>query len=131
MGRPGARVEIEGLGEVRSALRKAKHDLDDLKGAGKDAADMVAGEARTIVPRLTGTLEQTIRGAGQAGGAVVRAGNAKVVYAPIIHFGWPAHGIEPRPFIYDALDRRADEVVTRYRQALDRIADEFNSGGMT
>ena len=43
-----------------------------------------------------------------------------VPYAGVIHFGWPRHNIEPQPFLYDALDRRSDEVIKLYE---DRITD--------
>ncbi len=42
------------------------------------------------------------------------------MYAGVIHFGWPRHNIEPQPFLYDALDKRFDEVVRVYEK---RITD--------
>lgn len=120
-------VEVEGLKELRRSLKAAGMSYDDLKAAGLEAADVVAATARTLVPHLSGALESTIRPAGQAKGAVVRSGGAKVPYAGVIHFGWPKHGIQPHPFLYDAVDQRADEIENVYLQRVQDIANTISN----
>jgi hypothetical protein len=44
-----------------------------------------------------------------------------VPYANVIHFGWAKHNIRPQPFLYDALDSRADDIARRWADELDRI----------
>lgn len=120
-----ARVEIEGLAATRKALKGAGADMAEMRAAGKQAAEIVAEEAKArTVPRRTGALAGSIRAAGQQSGAVVRAGGARIPYANVIHFGWAAHNIEPQPFLYDALDLRADDVRDRYQQELDDIVSK-------
>ena len=122
MARPLVKVEVEGLRDLRRSLREAGIGYGELKEAGLAAAGIVANEAGTLVPVLSGRLAATIRAAGQAKGAVVRAGKKAVPYAGVIHFGWAAHGIEPDPFLYDALDNRRGEVVEAYQRDVDRIS---------
>ena len=119
------RIQVEGLKELRAALKATGNDLDDLKVAGRVAADIVAGEARSLVPVRSGALLATIRPAGQVGNTVVRAGTALVPYAPIIHFGSAARNISPRPFLYDAIDRRQQEVVDAYADQVHKLTQEY------
>jgi hypothetical protein len=116
-------IEVEGLRELRKALKAAGESYSDLKEAGLEAADMVASTARTLVPHLTGALEATIRPAGQAKGAVVRAGKGSAPYAGVQHFGWPGHNIAPHPFLYEAADQRAADVEELYLQRVQDIAN--------
>jgi hypothetical protein len=123
-----AAVEVEGLAELRRALKAAGDDLDDIKAANREAGDLVADAARGLVPRRTGALLATIRAAGQLRGAVVRTGAARVPYAGPIHFGWPDRGIAPQPFLYDALDTRTVEVIEVYEARVDQLIDKHGLG---
>ena len=120
------RIEVEGLKELRAALKATGDDLGDLKDAGKKAAEIVAVEARTLVPVLSGALLATIRAAGQASGANVKAGMGRTLaYAGPVHFGQPQRGIPPHPFLYDALDHRRDAVVDAYANAVNKLTREY------
>jgi hypothetical protein len=68
-----------------------------------------------------------VRAAGAQTRASVKAGFKRVPYAGVIHFGWPARGILPRPFLYDALDARRDEVMDAYT---DGMADLIKKNGL-
>lgn len=125
-----ASVHVEGLKELRKQLKQAGESLSDLKQVGRDAAEIVAAEARTLVPRLSGDLEQSIR-AGQAKGGVVRAGSAGVPYAGPVHFGVPARNIAPQPFLYDAADKRVGEVQELYLKRVQEITESVTGAGQT
>lgn len=116
-------IEVEGLKELRKQLKAAGESYADLKDAGLEAATVVSDAAKGIVPQRTGALAGSIRPAGQAKGAVVRAGKGGVPYAGVIHFGWPAHNIEPQPFLYEAADSRLSEVEDIYLKRVQQIAD--------
>ncbi len=118
-------IEVEGLKELRTALRRAGESYADLKEAGLEAAELVASAAQPLAPHLAGTLAGTIRAAGQAKGAVVRAGSAKVPYAGVQHFGWPKHNIAPHPFLYEAADARLGEVEDVYLKRVQEIANKI------
>lgn len=118
------RIEVDGVKEVRRALRKVEDGATDLKAAHAEAAKDVAETARGIVPRQSGTLAASIRSTGQAGQGVVRAGRAAVPYAGPIHFGWATRNIAPNPFLYEAADQRAEEVTERFLTALNELAQQ-------
>lgn len=122
----GARVEVEGGPQLRRAFKRLEASADDLKDLHRVAAEPVADEARTIVPVLDGGLRASIRQDRRAKGAAVLAGGARIPYAGVIHFGWPARNIEPDPFLYDAADRRADEVRDRYAAGIGRLVERFD-----
>ncbi len=119
-------VEVDGLRDLRAEIRSIGADYTELRGVGAEAAGVVVDAARPMVPILSGALIGSVRGAGQAAGAVVRAGRgSSSEYVGPIHFGYPEHGIEPTPFLYDALDARRDRVLEVYRSGLDRITSTF------
>lgn len=130
--RSAVSTEVEGVDEVRRALRKFEGGTADLKAAHAEAAKDVADTAKTIAPTgETQKLVGSIRSSGQAGQGVVRAGKKAVPYAGPIHFGWAAHGIAPNPFLYEAADRRADEVRERFVDALNELVREAGLGTAT
>lgn len=119
----GPSIQVEGARELRAALKRAADDMADLKAANHDAAQIVADEAKSIVPQLTGRLSGTIRANTAKATAIVKAGGAGIPYAGVIHFGWPGHNIEPQPFLYDALDHRRDDVIAAYEKAIQPVID--------
>ncbi len=115
-------IAVFGLTELQRDLKAFGDGLDKVvKAAGKDAADIVAKEAKVLVPKLTGRLQRSIKAGATAKNAYVKAGG--LVYAGPIHFGWRAHNIEPQPFIYEAADHRIGEVVERYESNLGKYVD--------
>lgn len=120
-------IRVEGLNKLTRDLKRLEGDLSDsVKKLNAELAEDVADTARQKVPRRRGTLASSIRSSGQARTGVVRAGSAAVPYANPIHFGWAKHNIRPRPFLYDALDARANDVVRRWTVELDRIVGKVD-----
>lgn len=128
-------VEIAGLDELRYSLRKIGDDLEDFKALNSEIAQKVAGRARSKSPTLEGTLQGTIRGGGAKRKATVRAGNARVKYAWVIHWGrkmWPSLTAEPplsgrkpfaapveaRPFIMEAAREMDPEIQDMYAKII-------------
>lgn len=124
-------VRIEGLKEVRSAIRAISDEMDrngakaELRVMNLHAAEVVKQKADSLVPRRSGQLAKTVRAAGTQKSARVRAGYQRVPYAGPIHFGWPARGIRPQPFLYDALDSRRTQVVEVYERGIDRLIRDY------
>lgn len=123
-------IEIKGAKELRRAINKAsdKASKDRLKEANKASSEVVAREARVLVPKLTGTLSTTIRAGGGVTKGLVRTGTARVPYAGPIHFGWRKRNIRPQPFLYDALDRRSEEVIETYERLVSDIVKTVTDG---
>jgi hypothetical protein len=136
-------VKVEGLSQTRKALKNLSDDLKLAKGEFKDAnkqvAEVVIGEAKRYVPVLSGALAASLRDASTVKSARVRAGGALsqnvqeivsgrggVEYAGPIHFGWPKKRIRPNPFIYDAIDRRRNEVAQKYADRLSEIRFRYD-----
>jgi hypothetical protein len=135
-------VRIEGYRELRRELRRLEDAMDvqaakgDLKQMNLDAARLVRSEALRLVPVQTGLLKSTVREAATQRNARVRAGFQRVPYAGPIHFGWPSRPnpglgwrggpIRPQPFLYDALDRRRNEVVDAYERNLRSIIRKYD-----
>ncbi len=136
--RSGPAVEIVGLKELRKQLRDSPKELrDELKAANRAAADVVADEARRIVPVRTGRLKRSILAQASASSGRVKAGSAKKVpYAAPDHFGWPTRPnkakrwrggpIAPNPWLYEAQDRRIPEVYAAFEKAAARWVEQAN-----
>lgn len=100
----------------------------DMKKLNLDAAQLVAGTARGLVPVRSGRLQGSIRASGTQRSSRVRAGFKRVPYAGVTHFGWPARGIRPQTFLYDALDARRGEVLRAYEKGLEDIKRRYELG---
>lgn len=128
-GREG-QVKIEGLSKVRRDLKNLAQDVDyramEFLPVNKSIADAVAGDAKSYVPFLTGTLSGTIRAAATKTSARVKAGYKSVPYAGPIHFGWPARFIKPQPFFYDAIDKRRGEIQERYDDLVKKLIKKYD-----
>lgn len=115
-----AGIRVEGQRELRRSLRRAGDDLEDLKAVHKAAAEVAAGGANPLAPRRTGDLAGTIRPGGTKTQAVIRAGKKRVPYAAPIHWGWPARGIEPSPFLADGAKRTEPEWVDLFYEYVNK-----------
>jgi hypothetical protein len=120
-GKPAARVQVRGAAEFRKAMKGMGADLKDLTAANKEAAKTVLEAAKENSPVLSGQLRASGRAKATRTSGRVMFGGSTVPYAGVIHFGWPAHGISPNPFMYDAADDRADEVAGAYQAAIDKM----------
>jgi len=115
-------VKFNGAAEFRAKLQQMGVDLKDFKTINKLIAENVAGDARSRAPRDSGTLAGDIRGGGTKTRAYVSVGRKKIPYAGPIHFGWPARNIQAQPFLYEAIDSRADDVREVYAKRVDELA---------
>lgn len=125
-GKPAARVQVKGAKEFRAAMKAAQADLRDLTATNKAAAAVVAKEAINRAPILSGDLAGSIRAKGTRTTGRVLAGSNAIPYAGVIHFGWPAHGISPNPFLYEAADDRTDEVIDVYNARIEDIVKKID-----
>jgi len=106
------RLRVEGLGKTLRALSAAGADAEDMRDLMHKLGLVVVEAARPRTPARSGALEGTIRAGRGKTKAVVRAGTARVPYAGVIHYGWPAHNIAPHPYLTDALDASRGEVLS-------------------
>jgi hypothetical protein len=148
--RPGVRV-IGHKEFIKLLRALGDDAVDDIKKAHAETAKMVADTAKPLAPtsaggrsdisgtpyffggpnRSPGQLRGTIRSTGQQRGGFVRAGKKLVPWAGPVHFGWPSRPnrakgwmggpIRPNPFLYDALDKRREEVADTFARYIDDI----------
>jgi hypothetical protein len=116
-------IEIEGAADLARRLRRlGDEDLkSELKQAHREGADIVATAVRPLVPVRSGKLLSTLRTTSTMRSGRVVMGRKSTPYAGPIHFGWRRRNIKPNPFMYDALDRRRDEVIDRFKDARNRL----------
>lgn len=120
-------IEVDGLNRLIRQLRQLDPELlDELKAANRDLASDVESTARGLAPVRDGTLASSLRSSGTARSGIVRAGRKSVPYVGPIHFGWRDRNIMPNPFLYDALDRRRDEVFRQYLRTVERVTERVS-----
>lgn len=115
----GVRVRVEGLNRVTRKLARAGADAEDMRGLMHSIGQIVVDAADA--PVLTGRLSGDIRAGRGKTKAVVRAGGARVPYAGVRHYGWPARGIEPAPFLTDALSARQQQIYSALERGMNDL----------
>jgi preprotein translocase subunit SecD len=129
-----ARIQVEGLREVRRALNKVSDDSkNEMRSTHLDAAQVVERQAKYEVPIRTGRLRGSIRAAATKTRGNVKAGGYGIKYAGPIHFGVPRTrgrpaNIRPQPFIYEAADKRLDEVMDVYERRIGELIRRYGLG---
>lgn len=120
----GGRVRVEGLSKTVRALGAAGADAAELKDLMFEIGSLVV--AASDAPELSGSLDATVRAGRGKTKAVVRAGGARAPYAGVIHYGWPERGIEPRPFLLDAMQEQRPEILSTLDEGLDELLRRHN-----
>jgi HK97 gp10 family phage protein len=117
-----AGVKIKGYKSAIKALQEIGVPTSEIKAAGSEAGELVAAEARQLVPVRSGALRNTIRVSKALNKVSVSAGNnGKVPYANPIHWGWFKRNILPQPFFTKALGITRDQVYQTYYRNIDKL----------
>jgi len=115
-------IKVKGYKAGIKALQAIGVPNDEIKSAGKQAGEVVAREARTLVPVRTGKLRNSIKVNNALRNVTVQAGNNRSIpYANPIHWGWFKRNIKPQPFFVKALGITRDEVYRNYYRTLDTL----------
>jgi len=120
-------VKVKNLREINKALDAIGVPKDAIKDAGKESGELVANEARGLVPVRSGALRNSIRvGATARGKITVKAGNNRtsssgVPYANPIHWGWFKRHIRPQPFFVRALGYTRTEIYKNYFSQMEKL----------
>lgn len=117
-----AGIKVKGYKSAIKALQEIGVPASEIKLAGAEAGELVANEARGLVPVRSGRLRNTIRVSKALNRVSVSAGNnGRVPYANPIHWGWFKRNIKPQPFFTKALGITRDQVYQNYYKALDKL----------
>lgn len=122
---PTPLYRVDGAKQLKASMKAAGVKLSDLSAVNKRTADKVVQASKPSAPRRSGALAASTRPSGTRAAAVVRAGNAGVRYAPVIHFGWPGHNIAPQPWIFTAAQASEGEWQPYYEAEIDNILDQI------
>lgn len=120
----GVSIRTQGLARTARALEKAGADSTDMKQLMHDIGMIVVRASQP--PVLTGRLASSLRAGRGKTKAVVRAGGARVPYAPVIHYGWSTRNIEPQPFLLTALQRKRGDVFNELDDGITDILRKNN-----
>ena len=129
-----AGIKVRGFNQAVRSLRELGVPDDEIKRAGSESGELVANEARTLVPVRTGKLRDSIRVSKTLRKVTIQAGNNRktasgVPYANPIHWGWFKRNIKPQPFFVKALGITRDEVFRNYYDQIARLIQKQNSKG--
>lgn len=137
MASPAARLEVDGLVELRAALKKLEpaESLKELQRGLKEAADIVAKEAKTRAGAFSARVSTTIRPGTSGVKAYVAGGKKTISWYGWADFGsrtpvegqprsvgpWTHSGKGPKAgrFIYPAFADTRREVTEKVADALD------------
>ena len=127
-------VKVTGLNQAIRSLRELGLPDEELKRAGNEAGELVANEARNLVPVRTGRLRNSIRVSKSIRKVTISAGNNRssrtgVPYANPIHWGWFKRNIKPQPFFARALGLTRDEVYKTYFDNIAKLVARQNAKG--
>ena len=114
-------VRVDGARELRRTLKAAGDDLADLTKVNATVSRYVALRGAAMAPRRSGALAGSVRGNAAKTSAIARAGGARVPYANVIHWGWPAHHIAAQPFLVDAAHTTEPTWTRYYLAEVERI----------
>lgn len=120
-----AGVTVTGARELRATMKRAGVDLQDLKDTNEGVGNIVARAATARAPRRSGALAGSIRASKAAGRATVKAGSKRVPYAGVIHYGWSAHHIRPRPFVTEAAAATQPAWLDLYKTGIQTVLDKI------
>lgn len=115
----GMRIEVRNLTETLRRLSKAGADAQDMRDLMHSTGTLVGTAARRHVPYRSGALAASIRAGRGKTKAVVRAGTAaRVPYAGVQHYGWPARNITGHMFMVRGLNDSRPQAITHIEQGL-------------
>jgi hypothetical protein len=124
----GFTVAVKGLREVVRSFDQYAGAVDDLKEANAKIGSVVAQTAKATAPYDTGALQGSIRFNRAKQKIQLKAGGARVPYAGVIEYGWPARNISPQPFLRRAAWDKRDFVKEQYSANLRELSRRYIGG---
>lgn len=116
-------VEVDGLKQLIRSLRRAGDDLADLKEANQQAATIALHGAQARAPIDSGRLAASGRTAKQAARARFLFGGARVPYAAVVHWGWPARDIPADTYGSDGARKTEPLWTESYQTAIQALCN--------
>ncbi len=130
-------IKVKGYKASIKSLQAIGVPTTEIKAAGSAAGELVAAEARSLVPVRSGALRQSIRVSKALGKVEIKAGNEnRIPYANPIHWGWiydkdnfVRKNIKPSPFFSSSLKKKREEVYKKYYAEMDKLIAKYSTTG--
>jgi phage gpG-like protein len=113
-------VVVVGADRLQATLRRAARDVGHMDRAAASVGSQVTRDARGRAPKRTGRLARSITPRVVAPDVEI---GSTLVYAGVIHNGWPRHNISAQPFLADTLAADQPRIVATYAADVDRALD--------
>jgi phage gpG-like protein len=110
-------TKVIGAERLSATMRAAGRDMEHMDAAGAKVQAQLTRDGRSRAPKRTGRLARSITGRTRGGSVEV---GSSLIYAGVIHNGWPRHHISPHPFLTDALAADTPAVVNTYRAEVNK-----------
>jgi len=120
---PAALVRVDGAARLRQTMKAAGLKLRDLSAVNRRTAAKVVAAASPGAPRRTGVLAASVRPSGTQ---QVAAARSNLVYAPIVHYGWPGRGQAAQPWIFQAAVATEPEWTGYYEDEIDKLLESVH-----
>ena len=114
-------VRVAGMNRTLRALSKAGADAQNMRQLMHEIGMIAVRAAKPKTPVLSGALRRNIRAGKGKTKAVVRAGGARVPYAPVVHYGWPARNIPAQPYLVQAAVQQQGAMIRRFEDGIDEL----------
>jgi hypothetical protein len=118
-------VSVKGLREVTRSLSQYAGATEDLKEANAKIGSKVAQTAIATTPKITGQLASTVKSNRAQRKVQLKAGGARVPYAGVIEYGYPARGIQAQPFLRRAIWTDRNYVIQQYSANLEALKRKY------
>lgn len=121
-------VKVEGLRRLRTTLRKAGHDLSDLKKTHHKIGTFIINRARPSAPARPGSgkLRGSLRTGATKTASILKAGNnTRIKYANPIHWGWGRKNIPANMFLQKTARATEPTWVNMYWEQVEKILDQI------
>lgn len=119
----GSGFRAVGVDELRRAADRAGAAAADTAQADADAAAAVGPRARSTSPRATGRTAASLSWGATGDGFTVDVG---VDWSVPLHWGAPANGQRPRPWVAEAFRAAEPDILDVYETHLDRAVEMFD-----
>lgn len=129
----GVTVQVKGLKEFQGAIRQIDRALGpELRKGLNEAAEIVAGAARPLVPVKSGDAAGSIKVGSTQRAAQIKVGGQAAPYFPWLDFGGRVGAkktterkfIKSGRYIYPTLARKRPEVEAKIDEVLARLAGQ-------
>lgn len=118
-------AEVDGLDALVSTILAVEKDVKTAKSVFKSGAQIVERQAKSNARKRSGKLRRSGRSGATKKGGNVKFGSKRVPWALPYHFGHknrPQGGfMRPDPFLYEAGDKRAEEVRQAFEDHVNKI----------